>query len=418
MFRRAFHPPPQASGVPRAAALLHAPQFTEGIAMETPGGLAVSPELLQYCEQQVDAVIRTAEQLIRSESPSADQQAIARSAELVHRIGSDLMGAPGVIHEVDGCSNVSWTFGAGTRGSVLVLGHHDTVWPHGTIGRIPFAATPTVRGPGCLDMKVGVAIAFHAVAMLRPADGIEVLITGDEELGSPSSRALIADRAARATAALVFESGADDGSLKTARKGRSQYRLVFRGRGAHAGLEPERGANALVELSAAVLAIEALGNQTGGTTVVPSVATAGTTVNTVPDHAELQVDVRSDHLAELERVDREIRRVGGRVPGTEIVVHGGIDRPPLTEDMSAPLLSRARSIWRALGLGELGGARVGGGSDGNLTASAGVPTLDGLGAVGAGPHADHEYVDRAQLAGRLALAVSLLAELTGTEVTT
>jgi glutamate carboxypeptidase len=408
--------------------LLHAPQFTEGIAMETPGGLPASLELLQYCEQRVDAVIRTAEQLIRCESPSADREAIARSAELVHRIGSDLMGAPGVIHEVDGCAHVGWRFGAGTRGSVLVLGHHDTVWPYGTIDRIPFAAGPAVRGPGCLDMKVGVAIAFHAVAMLRPADGIEVLITGDEELGSPSSRALIADHAARATAALVFESGADDGSLKTARKGRSQYRLVFRGRGAHAGLEPERGANALVELSAAVLAIEALGNQTGGTTVVPSVATAGTTVvpsvatagttvNTVPDHAELQVDVRADDLAELERVDQEIRRVGGRVPGTEIVVHGGIDRPPLTEELSAPLLVRAQSIWRALGLGELGGARVGGGSDGNLTASAGVPTLDGLGAVGAGPHADHEYVDRAQLAGRLALAVSLLAELTGTEVT-
>jgi len=380
-------------------------------------GLSASAELLEYCGKRVDAVIRTAEQLIRCESPSSDHEAVARSAALVARIGSDLMGAPGIVREVDGWSHVSWRFGTGTRKSVLVLGHHDTVWPHETLDRLPFTAKPTVRGPGCLDMKAGVAIAFHAVSMLRPADGIEVLITGDEELGSPSSRGLIREHAERAAAALVFESGADDGSLKTVRKGRSHYRLVFHGRAAHAGLEPERGANALVELSAAVLAIEALADANAGTTVTPTVATAGETVNTVPALAELQVDVRSDHPAELERVDHEIRQVGGRVPGTEVIVHGGIDRPPLTEAMSAPLMTRAQSIWRALGLGELGGARVGGGSDGNLTASAGVPTLDGLGAVGAGPHADHEYVDRTRIAGRLALAVALLADLTGGEVT-
>ena len=324
-------------------------------------------------------------------------------------VGAEILGAPAQRFVVDGCTHLRWRFGDGP-GRVLVLGHHDTVWPLGTLAEIPFCDGDRLRGPGCLDMKVGLALAFHAVAHLEDRSGVTILITGDEELSSPTSRGLIESEAAGCVASLVLEAGADSGALKTERKGRAHYHLRFQGRAAHAGLEPHLGANALVELARAVEVVAALSDDLAGTTVTPTLASAGTSANTVPDRATLTIDVRARTLAELERVDRALRApfVQGEVA---VEVDGGIDRPPMEASMTSALFDLARAAADRLGIGPLAGEAVGGGSDGNLTAAAGVPTLDGLGAVGGGAHAHHEWVDVARLSDRLALLTALIADL-------
>ena len=375
---------------------------------------AASPALGQM-RAQVPEVIAATERLVLCESPSHDLSAVRASASVVAQVGTELLGVEPELVEVEGRTHVRWRFGQ-QPSRVLVLGHHDTVWPMGTLQSIPFQTGTHLRGPGCLDMKAGLALAFRAIANLDDKAGICVLVTGDEELGSVTSRQLIEAEAADATAALVFEAGADSGALKSARKGRAHLRLLLCGRAAHAGLEPEKGANALVALGNVVRALVDLNALTLGTTVTPTVASAGTSANTVADRAEVEVDVRALLASELERVVEAARALDTEVPGVDVELVGGADRPPLAEAMSAELLSRAQRLAQSLGLGEVRGETVGGGSDGNLTAALGVPTLDGLGAVGGGAHARDEFVDVALLAPRLALATALLADLTGSAV--
>jgi glutamate carboxypeptidase len=374
----------------------------------------VNAPLADQARALVPRVVADAGRMIRCESPSEDLSAVARSAAVVALVGAQTMGREPDAIEVDGCAHLRWRFGDADdiQGRVLILGHHDTVWPVGTLAEIPFRSGGQIRGPGSLDMKVGLALAFAAVARLELRAGITILVTGDEELGSPTSRQLIESEARRSTAALVFEAGADSGALKVGRKGRAHYNLAFTGRAAHAGLEPEAGANALVALAIAVERIVSFGAADVGTTVTPTTASAGSSANTVPDTAQLVVGVRAERMSELERVDASIRALRPVVPDVRIDVGGGVDRPPLETSMTDALFDRAVRIGRELGI-EVAGETVGGGSDGNLTAAVGVPTLDGLGAVGGGPHARHEFVDVDRLAGRLALATSLLAELTG-----
>jgi glutamate carboxypeptidase len=294
---------------------------------------------------------------------------------------------------------------------VLLLGHHDTVWPLGSLADRPCTVEGGVlRGPGCFDMKAGLVMAFHAAAGL---DGVTLLVTGDEELGSPSSRGLIEEEARAASAALVLEASADDGALKTERKGVSLYDVSVTGRAAHAGLEPERGTNATVELAHQVLAIDLLGDPVAGTTVTPTVARAGTTTNTVPATGSLAVDVRVRTLAEQDRVDRAMRSLRPVLPGARVEVRGGPNRPPLEAAASAALFERARAVAVRLGMPDLTGAAVGGASDGNFTAGVGTPTLDGLGAVGGGAHAEDEHVLVEALPGRTALLRALVEELAG-----
>jgi glutamate carboxypeptidase len=265
-----------------------------------------------------------------------------------------------------------------------------------------------LRGPGCFDMKAGLAMAFHAAAGLT---GVTLLVTGDEEIGSPSSRRLIEDEARGASAALVLEASADGGAFKTERKGVSLYDVRVTGRAAHAGLEPERGVNATVELAQQVLAIAALGDAEVGTTVTPTASWAGTTTNTVPAAGTIAVDVRVRTLAEQDRVDRAMRSLQSVLPGARLEVLGGPNRPPLEASASAALYEQARAIAVRLGLEPPGSAAVGGASDGNFTAGVGTPTLDGLGAVGGGAHADDEHVLVDQIAPRTALLRRLLEEL-------
>jgi glutamate carboxypeptidase len=350
-------------------------------------------------------------ELVECESPSADLAAVARSAEVVARVGASRLGVEPERIVLDGRTHLRWRLGADpTR--VLLLGHHDTVWPLGSLADRPFAVEDGVaRGPGCFDMKAGLVMAFHAVASLTDRDGITILVTGDEEIGSPSSRALIEQEAAGASAALVLEASADGGALKTERKGTSLYEVVIHGRAAHAGLEPEAGVNATLELAHQALAVTGFADPGRGTTVTPTTSRAGTTSNTVPAEGSFIVDVRVCSAAEQERVDEAMRALLPVLPGASLQVLGGPNRSPLEGSSSRALFARAAAVAVALGLPDLTSASVGGASDGNFTAGVGTPTLDGLGAVGGGAHADDEHVLLAELPGRTALVAALVADL-------
>jgi glutamate carboxypeptidase len=351
------------------------------------------------------------EELVTCESPSADTAAVARSAAVVARVGARRLRAEPERIVVDGVTHVRWRFGDGPA-RVLLLGHHDTVWPLGSLAARPFEVTGDVlRGPGCFDMKAGVVLALHAVAALPDRAGVTVLVTGDEEVGSPASRALIEATAAGCAAALVLEASADGGALKTERKGLSGYAVQVTGRAAHAGLEPERGVNAGVELAHQVLAVQVLAAAARGTTVVPTVLSAGTTTNTVPAAGRFAVDVRARDAAEQQRVDAAMRGLRPVIPGARLEVTGGPNRPPLEAGASADLYARVLAVAARLGVPAPGRAAVGGGSDGNFTAAAGTPTLDGLGAVGGGAHADDEHVLVGALPDRAVLLTALIADL-------
>lgn len=368
------------------------------------------PDLLTAARARTAGMVADIGELVRAESPTADLAAVRRCAERVADLGSRLTGTHPERLESGGRPHLRWRFGAGDR--VLLLGHFDTVWPVGSLAAHPFAVTGgRMTGPGCFDMKAGLVQIFHALALLDELDGVTVLATGDEETGSPTSRDLVESEARRVEAVLVLEAS-EDGALKTARKGVSTYDLRIGGKAAHAGLEPHRGVNAAVELAHQIRAVAALADPSAGTSVTPTVASAGTTRNTVPDAAELLVDVRAATTAEQLRVDTAVRALRPALSGARLEVIGGPDRAPLQEASSAPLFALASRLHGELGLGSLRGVAVGGGSDGNLTAGVGTPTLDGLGAVGGGAHADHEHVIVAELPNRTALLAALVRELT------
>ena len=357
------------------------------------------------------------ETLVCCESPTSDREATRRCAELFAQMGARLLGADPEWLDEGGTAQLRWRFGQGDR--VLLLGHLDTVWPHGTLDRLPFAVTHgKITGPGCFDMKAGLVQMLHALAFLQAKSGPEalvgvtILVTTDEEVGSPAARALIQDEARRNQAVLVLEASAD-GALKTARKGAGCHRLHVTGRAAHAGLEPERGANAAVELAHQILAIVQLADPELGTTVTPSLTRAGDSANTVPSSAEVAIDVRAFSVEEQRRVGAGLAALTPHLQGTSLRVERGPESPPLPPEASRDLFARAEQAAARLGMAPLRGVAVGGGSDGNWTAAVGTPTLDGLGAVGGGAHADDEHVLADSMPERAALLAELVADLLG-----
>jgi len=251
------------------------------------------PGLVAEFSARLPTMLDELADLVRCESPSSDVAALQRSAEAVAALGQRLTGcAPEVIADA-GPTHLRWTFGAGPR-RVLLVGHHDTVWPLGSLEDHPWSVVDGVaRGPGCLDMKAGLVQMFHALSVLEDTDGVTVLVNGDEEVGSRTSSGLIEEAARQSPAALVLEMAADDGAVKTARKGVSLYEMQVSGRAAHAGLEPERGINASIEAAHLVLDIAELGDPALGTTVTPTLLRSGTAANVVPARATLAVDVRA-----------------------------------------------------------------------------------------------------------------------------
>jgi glutamate carboxypeptidase len=354
-------------------------------------------------------VIAELEALVQAESPSADDDLTATATRLVDDLLLEHLGSRGRWIAEGARGHLLWSGGGPTK--VLLVGHVDTVWPVGTAARWPFSVQgDRATGPGCFDMKAGLVQGIYALAGLDDLEGVALVVTTDEEVGSPTSRVLIEQAAAGARAALVLEPSAD-AALKSVRKGVSMYQLVVHGRAAHAGLEPERGANAAVELAHQVIALLDLADLSRATTVTPTLLAAGTTTNTVPASGSVAIDVRAVDVAEQQRVDQALRKLVARTPGTSLELLGGINRPPLDAAASSDLLVRARRIAASLGMPPLQDVAVGGGSDGNFTAGIGVPTLDGLGAVGAGAHAEGEHVLVSTMPERSALVRELVREL-------
>ncbi|MEU1507657.1 M20 family metallopeptidase [Kitasatospora sp. NPDC005748] len=353
----------------------------------------------------VDEMLKDLRTLVEVESPSRDLDALKASAEAVAGVVESRLGGRAVLVGTDAGPHVHWSGGGEPK--VLILGHHDTVFPLGTLRRRPFTVEGGhATGPGVFDMLGGLVQAVHGLAALDDLSGVEILVTADEEVGSGSSRALIEERARACGAVLVFEGAADGGALKTGRKGCGTFEVSVVGRASHAGLEPEAGVNALVEAAHQVLDIAALGRPEVGTTVVPTVASAGTLDNVVPAGATVTVDVRVESAGEKERIEAAFAALTPHLDGARITVRGSVGRPPMPASASAELFALAERL-----LPGVGSMRVGGGSDGNFTAALGIPTLDGLGAVGGGAHADHEYLEVASMAERADLVAGLVTAI-------
>lgn len=326
------------------------------------------------------------EALVRCESPSDDLGACRSVVTLASDIATRVLGVPAQIKEIEGHPVFWW--GAESP-DVVILAHLDTVWPIGSYRPIWEVKGDVLRGPGTFDMKAGFIQALYA---LKGIEGSVALIaTTDEETGSHCSKALIKEVSSRAKAVLVLEASLD-GKVKTGRKGTAMYQIAVHGLASHAGLEPEKGVNSTTEIAHIILKLSALENTEHGTTVVPTLLSSGNTTNTVPDLATLDIDARSFSQSELERVDREIRALVAENPNARIEVTGGLNRPPLQPASTKALYERAEKVAAAIGMPALGSAEVGGASDGNFAAAAGAQVLDGLGAVGGGAHAPHEWV--------------------------
>ena len=354
---------------------------------------------------QLEQLIDDVRRLVEVESPSRDVEALTASARNLAGLIEERTGRPARLVDGPDGPHVHWS--GGGEPTVLILGHHDTVFPIGSLADRPFAvADGSMTGPGVFDMKTGIVQAVHAVAALDDASGVEMLFTADEEVGSATSRKLLEERAQACGNVLVLEPSADGGAVKTGRKGTGTFEVVVTGRAAHAGLEPEKGVNALIEAAHQVLRIASFADAGAGTTVTPSVSSSGTADNVVPAEARVKVDVRVSGPEEKDRVEGLMAGLTPVDPAASIAVTGRIGRPPMPESASATLFPLAQGAVPGIG-----GVAVGGGSDGNFTAALGVPTLDGLGAVGGGAHADHEWVEVETLPGRVELLRGILTRL-------
>ncbi len=376
---------------------------------------------LAYLTQRRDEIVSTIRELVEIESPSDNQAAIDRIAEAAAEKFAHLGGKVRIHRAKDYGNHLQVDF-AGKSGvqPVLLLGHYDTVYPPGTLAKMPCRVErDKLTGPGVLDMKSGIAVMLHSLAALqdwhrqefrgglpRP---VTVLLVSDEEVGSDSSRAITESLAKKSAAVLVLEpSYGLQGAVKTARKGVGEYQVKVTGKAAHAGLDFQKGVNAIVELARQIETISAFTNLGKGLTVNVGIVTGGSRSNVVPSRAEAQIDVRIAQEKDAAGIDKKMRNLRPFNRKCKIDITGGINRPPMerTEGVAA-LYNQAAAIARELGW-KLSEASVGGGSDGNVTAALGVPTLDGLGGVGDGAHAAHEYILISELPRRTALLAALI----------
>jgi glutamate carboxypeptidase len=376
---------------------------------------------LAYLTQRRDEIVSTIRELVEIESPSDNQAAIDRIAEAAAEKFAHLGGKVRIHRAKDYGNHLQVDF-AGKSGvqPVLLLGHYDTVYPPGTLAKMPCRVErDKLTGPGVLDMKSGIAVMLHSLAALqdwhreefrgglpRP---VTVLLVSDEEVGSDSSRAITESLAKKSAAVLVLEpSYGLQGAVKTARKGVGEYQVKVTGKAAHAGLDFQKGVNAIVELARQIETISAFTNLGKGLTVNVGIVTGGSRSNVVPSRAEAQIDVRIAQEKDAAGIDKKMRNLRPFNRKCKIDITGGINRPPMerTEGVAA-LYNQAAAIARELGW-KLSEASVGGGSDGNVTAALGVPTLDGLGGVGDGAHAPHEYILISELPRRTALLAALI----------
>ncbi len=396
--------------------------MSEGKSGEAREGTA----LVEWFRGREPEMIELLGRLVAMESKSGEEAALVRLAEEVADRLRPLAAGGGevtLLPEPGVGAHLRARFpamGADRRsdGEILVIGHLDTVWPLGTLQRKPFAVTDDGRivGPGVFDMKAGVTILLESLAAIQALSlgtkrPVTVLLTCDEEVGSRTSRRLVEEEAGRAALALVLEPPLSGGIVKTGRKGVATFAVRAIGRASHAGLDPRKGINAIVELAHQVVALQALNDDAREVTVSTGLIKGGVALNVVPPEAEARVDVRFWGAEDGERVVAAIQELRPVLTGAELQITGGINRPAMPRSAAnLDLFETARRLAGELGL-DLREQAVGGGSDGNFTAALGVPTLDGLGVDGAGAHAEHEHILLADLAPRAALLTRLLQTL-------
>ena len=359
-------------------------------------------------EQKMSTFFEELRALVEIESPTEDldacKRALALTAEIMER---HLTITPQYFEE--GGRPILWWGSKEPR--VLILGHIDTVWPHGSYLPLWREEGEKIFAPGVFDMKSGILQAIYAVAGIENAhDSVAIAITTDEEVGSQSSREFIKRHAAISHAVLILEASLD-GKVKIGRKGTSMYQITVDGLASHAGLEPEKGINATVEMAHIITQLMALEVPEFGTTVVPTTLRSGTTTNTVPAQAVLDIDSRSFLHSEMVRVEASLRELTPLNPNAKITVTGGINRPPLELASTAELYEKFEAVAARMGLAPIGAASVGGASDGNFAAATGAKVLDGLGATGGGAHAPNEHILRTDVAPRIELLREFIKEL-------
>ncbi len=356
------------------------------------------------------------EALVRAESPSEDKAAVDRAAALVAGWAEQIGGRVRWHRHRQYGNSLRVVFKAQRSGlaPVLLLGHLDTVWPVGTLGRMPYRVTrQRIAGPGVLDMKGGVAMALSAIELLLAQGALTqpvcLLLHGDEEVGSPASRSVTETVAKGCSAVFVLEPGQGaGGAYKTARKGVGHYRLDVAGIGAHSGVDFERGHSAVLELGRQLERIAAMTDLSRGLTVNPGVIGGGTLSNVIAAEAWAEIDVRIAHARDQARIERGLRGLRAQDKACRLRLSGGINRPPMERSpATVALFEKAQGLARLMGF-HLEEAATGGGSDGNFTAALGVPTLDGMGAVGEGAHAAHEHLLRAHLGPRTAMLAAMV----------
>jgi glutamate carboxypeptidase len=381
----------------------------------------VSAAVSEFAGTVQQAMIRRLSELVCLESPSRDKPALDRLAALLADWMCDVGATVEIISNPHGGNHLIGRFpGPIGERPALVLGHFDTVWPIGTLERMPFRVDDHGRahGPGVFDMKASVVVFLTVMEALKKRGlfaprPIWALFTSDEETGSPTSRELIESLAVDCDYALVLEPALADGGLKTSRKGVGRFLLDVEGKAAHAGVAPQQGRNAIMELARQILKLEGLQDLAAGTTINVGVIRGGTANNVVPAHATADIDVRVATEAEKTRIESALRSLRPVDPENRLTLSGSFNRPPMERTAAnAALFEKARRLAREGGLGfELTEGSTGGGSDGNFTSALGIPTLDGLGARGLGAHADDEHILIDSMPERAALIQLLLLGL-------
>jgi glutamate carboxypeptidase len=369
----------------------------------------------------LDEMLACLKEAVEIESPTHSKPHVDRLARFFARKFREQNGSVRLLRHPSAGSALGtefWGRAGGKRSAkpILLLGHLDTVWDVGTLRRMPFRiARGRAYGPGIFDMKSGIVCGLWAVRALRalgiePAGPVRFFLNSDEESSSVAFRKELLREARQARAVLVLEPAAAGGALKTSRKGVGEFRLVVHGRAAHAGIDPTAGVNAITELARQLLRIARFAEPRRGLTVTAGMIEGGTRPNVVPEYASARIDVRIPRLEDRASIERKMRGLKPIHTQARLKVEGGINRPPLERAMSRELFHLARKVGRQMGM-EIEEASTGGGSDGNFTAALGVPTLDGLGAVGDGAHALHEHVIIRELPRRAALIAALIAAL-------
>jgi glutamate carboxypeptidase len=365
-------------------------------------------------------MINLLEQMVRMETPSHDKAAVDKLGSLIldecRCLGGEVIPHP----QTKAGDHIEARFfhnhpSQGKNSNILLLCHMDTVFPLGTLAKIPYReAGDKIFGPGVSDMKGGIAVTLSGLSAIIqnriPSNPVTVLFTSDEETGSSTSQALLEKLARESSLVLVLEPGMVDGAVKTWRKGVGEFTVTVKGRAAHAGGDHQQGRNAIEEMAHQVLAIQKMTDYEKMTTVNVGVIQGGIASNVVPDEARIEVDLRVMQPSEAERIITAMHALQPQIPGTAISVSGGLNRPPMPYSKSIQAtFEQVRQIASRIGI-DLKASGTGGASDANFVAALGIPVLDGMGPAGGEYHSEREYIYRDSLSERARLLVAILTE--------